>query len=84
MRFSLTLAAVASAVLLAGCTDAHMKQFSTIGSAADVVCYSGALEIYRGRSTGKVSTEKHSDGWFFEEAGTGKLIRVSGSCVIRN
>ena len=27
--------------------------------------YSGTAVIYKGRSTGKLSSEGHSDGWFF-------------------
>lgn len=80
-----TIWIAATAVLsLAACTDAKMKQFTSLGSPGEIVCYSGALEIYRGKSTGKIATEQGSDGWFFQEEGTGKLIRVSGACVIRN
>ena len=81
---AMLLFAVLSAGMLSGCTDAQKKQITSLGSAAEVVCYSGGKEIYRGRSTGKSSTEKKSDGWFFEEEGSGKLIRLSGDCVIRN
>jgi hypothetical protein len=78
------LIAAATVMALTACTDAKMKQFTTIGSPGEIVCYSGTLEIYRGKSTGKIATEQGSDGWFFQEEGTGKLIRVSGACVIRN
>lgn len=69
---------------MAGCSDAKMKQFTTIGSQAEIVCYSAGKEIYKGKSIGKVSTEEHSDGWFFEEEGTYLLIRISADCIIRN
>ena len=78
------LIATIAVLILSACTDAEMKQFATLGSPGEIVCYSGALEIYRGKSTGKIATEQGSDGWFFQEEGTGKLIRVSGACVIRN
>lgn len=67
-----------------GCTDANMKQFTSLGYAGTIVCYSGGKEIYTGTSTGKIATEKDSDGWYFVEAGTSKLIRVSGDCLIKN
>lgn len=70
--------------VLAGCTDAGRKQITTMGSAAEISCYSGGQVIFQGRSTGKVLTEEHSDGWYFEDAASGKLIRVSGDCVIKN
>ena len=73
-----------AAVLMAGCTDAKRAQFSSIGSPGDIECYSGTLLIFKGRSTGKIATEGGSDGWFFEDAATHKLIRISGVCVIKN
>ena len=69
---------------LTACTDAEVSQWTSLGTPGNIVCYSGGKEIYRGRSSGKISTEQHSDGWFFQEADTGKLIRVSGDCIIRN
>ena len=69
---------------LSGCTDGGMKQYTTIGSSGHIKCYSGALLIYEGDSTGKIATEHQSDGWYFEDAATHKLVRVSGACVIVN
>lgn len=71
-------------VLLIGCTDATVKQLTTLGSSGTITCYSGGKLIYEGQSTGKITTEQGSDGWYFEEKGSGKLIRVSGDCVIKN
>jgi hypothetical protein len=71
-------------VLLVGCSDAGFKQLSTIGAAGSIVCYSGGKVIYDGISTGKIATENQSDGWFFEDAKTHKLVRVSGDCLIQN
>jgi hypothetical protein len=70
--------------LLFACTDADMKQITTLGNPAEIVCYSGTLKIYEGKSSGKISTESGSDGWFFEDRDSHKLIRVSGACVITN
>lgn len=67
-----------------GCTDAKWKKATALGSSAKVTCYSGGKVIYDGTSTGKVHTEEGSDGWYFEDKATSKLIRVSGDCVIIN
>jgi hypothetical protein len=67
-----------------GCTDGRYKQFAAIGDPAKVTCYSGGKVIYEGTSTGKVGTEEQSGGWYFEDADTHKLVRVSGDCVIVN
>ena len=81
MKSLILIAMVAS---LAACTDAKIKQFTTLGDPGEITCYSGGEVIYEGKSTGKINSEQHSDGWFFEDASTHKLIRVSGDCVIKN
>ncbi|GAC1489913.1 MAG: hypothetical protein NVS1B5_14580 [Gemmatimonadaceae bacterium] len=76
--------AIFATVVLSGCTAGQMAQFTSLGSPGHIRCYSGTQLIYEGTSTGKISTESGSDGWFFEDAKTKKLIRVSGACVIEN
>lgn len=66
------------------CTNVEFAQFKALGKPGTITCYSGGKIIYTGTSTGKIATEKNSDGWVFEEADTLNLIRVSGDCVIRN
>ncbi len=75
---------IIAALTLAGCTDAGMANFTTLGSSADVTCYSGGKITYDGSSTGKVKTTQDSDGWEFVDKATGKFMRVSGDCVIMN
>lgn len=69
---------------LFSCSNATMAQISAYGSNGYIKCYSGTLLIYEGKSNGKISEEQGSDGWYFQEKDTGKLIRVSGACVIEN
>jgi hypothetical protein len=69
---------------LLGCTDAQMTQFTTLGTSGHIRCYSGNYKFYEGDSTGKIATETQSDGWYFREKGSGKLIRISGACLIVN
>lgn len=71
-------------LFLVGCTDAERANFSSIGSPAHVRCYSGGQLFYEGDSTGKVASLDKSDGWEFKDAKTGKLVRVSGPCVVEN
>lgn len=68
----------------AGCTDASRASIGALGSSADVTCYSGGQVIYKGKSTGHVKATQQSDGWEFQEVGTGKFVRVSGDCVVIN
>ena len=70
-------------VSLTACTDAARVYSEVLGSSADVTCYSGGQVIYKGKSTGRAEATQ-SEGWEFQEAGTGKYIRVSGDCVVIN
>ena len=65
-----------------GCTDAQMAKFGGLGNEAKVKCWSGGHVIYEGTSTGKVQSEANSDGYFFKDKASGKLMEVSGDCVI--
>lgn len=67
-----------------GCTNAEMSAWSALGDPGSVTCYSGGVVIYEGTSTGKILTESQSDGWYLQDSATGRLVRVSGDCVIRN
>ena len=69
---------------LLACTDAQLARGKALGEAGHITCYSGGQVIYDGDSTGKILTEEQSDGWFFMDAKTGRLVRVSGDCLIRN
>jgi len=73
---------IISIVFLFSCTDASRGKFKAIGSRAHVKCYSGGVVIYSGFSTGKVKSEVNSDGYFFVDEKTGKLMEVSGDYII--
>lgn len=75
---------IALLLALAGCSDAEIAGVQAWGNPASVTCYSGGVTVYDGRSTGAVQTEANSDGWQFQEAGSGDFVRVSGTCVVRN
>ena len=64
------------------CTDAERAKFGGLGSEHSVSCYSGGKLIYEGISTGKVLSEENSDGYYFTDNSSGKLMEVSGNCVI--
>lgn len=55
---------ILAATMLCGCTDAMFTKVSTIGSSAEVKIYSGGKIIFWGESTGQVSNEHNSDGYF--------------------
>lgn len=73
---------LAITILTWSCTDASMAKKMNLGNSASVRCYSGGVLIFEGRSTGKVMSEKNSDGYFFKDASDNRLKEVSGNCVI--
>lgn len=68
--------------LICGCTDATIGKFKALGDSAHVTCFSGGKLIYEGCSTGKVKSESSSDGYYFQDKRTKKVMEVSGNCVI--
>lgn len=78
-----TLLALFAIVSLASCKDATTAQFKSLGQPHVITMYGCDGRIIRQwESTGSVSNEAHSDGWYFEDATTGKLVEVTGPIVI--
>jgi hypothetical protein len=74
--------AIATALAASGCTDAEMAQRGALGSQFKVTVWSGGQPVKVYTSTGKVLSEEKSDGWFFKDKTTGKLVRVSGTITV--
>ncbi len=69
-------------VALGGCKGADLAQFKSLGSRHHITCYSGGKVIWEGDSTGNISNEAHSDGFYFRDEKTQKLVELSGQCVV--
>ena len=67
-----------------GCSDAFTSAVgsSLLGTNARITCHSGGVIIFDGCSTGKVHSEAQSDGYYFRDAETNRLVEVSGECFI--
>lgn len=78
-RIVLCLIAVA---LVAGCTDATRSKLTGYGDQFKIEMYSGGVKVREWTSSGKVLSENGSDGYYFNDKSTGKLIEVSGDVVI--
>lgn len=68
---------------LCSCTDTYMAHLNSYGSSAEIKCYSGALLIFDGKSTGKVMNAAHSDGYEFKDVKDQRLTQVSGNCIVK-
>lgn len=67
---------------LASCTDAGLARFGGYGDEFKVEMYSGGKLVRTWTSSGKVLSEAQSDGYYFRDKATGKLVEVSGDVVI--
>tara|TARA_Y100001970_G_C14217081_1_gene850300 strand:- start:2166 stop:2468 length:303 start_codon:yes stop_codon:yes gene_type:complete len=92
---SLLLLLISLILFAFGCTDATWDKYAVLGNKAEVKCYSGPLLIFHGLSTGKISNETNSDGYFarwnvikvdgqWKHIDTSKPLSagVSGNCTI--
>lgn len=66
---------------LTGCSSARQAKFLNMNK-HDIRLFSGGKLIGEWKSRGPVLSEDESDGWFFMEDVTGKLLQVSGDVVI--
>ena len=72
---------VAIATLMSSCTDAELGKMGGFGETY-IVKVLGPDTIITYHSTGKVLSEKSSDGYYFTSKETGKLVEVSGTVII--
>lgn len=69
--------------MLTSCKDSETAQFSALGKPHIITMYGCDGKIIKQwESTGSVSNSEKSDGWYFEDAATGKLVEVTGTLVI--
>lgn len=65
------------------CTDARRSKFGGFGDEflIEVISCDGSVSrTYE--STGKVLSERNSDGYYFEDKETGKLVEITGRIII--
>lgn len=70
------------ASLFASCTDAEQSKVFGLGNKFKIEVLSGGQIVRTYTSTGKVITEKNSDGYYFTDSATGKLVEISGEVII--
>jgi hypothetical protein len=69
--------------VLSGCKDSTIAQFDALGSKHKITLYGCDGKIIgQWESTGNVSNQENSDGWYFEDSTSHKLVEVAGTLVI--
>ena len=76
------IALLITAALFVSCTSAQRSKITGYGGNFKVEMYSGGQKVRELTSSGKVLSEEASDGYYFTESETGKLIEVAGDLVI--
>jgi len=69
-------------LLLAGCSNASRAKLLSNGRDHRIIQFSGGQKVGEWVSNGRVYTEDHSDGYYFEDKATGKIVEVSGDIQI--
>ena len=82
VRGMLSILILICASFAAGCSDADRASPSAYGDEHLVELYSGGRKVREWQATGKVFSEENSDGFYFKDAGTGQLVRVTGDVVV--
>jgi len=67
---------------LGGCSNATQSKINAWGVPHHIKQFSGGRLVQEWDSTGAVSNEEKSDGKYFQDAATGKLVAVSGDLQI--
>jgi uncharacterized lipoprotein YehR (DUF1307 family) len=83
MKTKLSLAVLMLSMMLMGCTTSERAQIESLGSRHRITLYGYDGKVIRQWvSTGRVANETQSDGWYFRDEATGKLVEVTGTIVI--
>lgn len=65
-------------------TASGRAQLGAWNNSGHVTLYSGGKLVREWDSVGKVREEEQSDGWYFQDSKTRKLVRVSGTVVVED
>ena len=81
-KYILIAVSILTALTAVSCASAQRAKVSGLGSEHRIEMYSGGVKVREWTSTGKLSSEEKSDGYYFECKATGKLIEVCGDVVV--
>lgn len=72
------------AILLAGCSSAERSRMLPGRRLSDfkITLYSGGQAVGSWTTKGQVQSEGESDGYYFVDRATGKIVEVCGTVVI--
>jgi hypothetical protein len=74
--------ALLTLLVLTGCTGGQIASLQAYGQKHHIKQFSGGQQVGEWVSTGKVSNEAQSDGYYFEDDTTHKIVEVTGTVQI--
>lgn len=69
-------------LLCSGCYASDRASFTSVMYNYKVTLYSGGQVVGSWETKGVPNNEEHSDGFYFVDRKSGKLIRISGTVII--
>jgi hypothetical protein len=82
MNIKLIILLILGLYVLTGCTDANRAKWASIGGKHKITLYSGGVAVRTWHSSGYIQNEEKSDGYYFMDDSTGRLVTISGQVVI--
>lgn len=82
LKITTAIAVVCGGLVCGGCSDANKAAMSAWGKKHRVMLYSGGVKIGQWTTSGKIENESKSDGYYFRDDATGKVVMVDGDVVI--
>lgn len=71
-------------LMLVGCSDAERGRMTTLGSAAEITCYSGGQAVFTDKSTGRVETDSKGAGVYYKSAISGNFVHTYADCIVQS
>lgn len=83
-KLSILLVAAVTTIAfsLSSCSDAQMAAFNGLGHKRKVRLFSGGQCVGEWVTSGKIENEHGSNGYFFNNDATGKLVEIDGTVII--
>ena len=80
--FALLILFLAYLAVTTGCTSAYRSKIKSLGVPHTIKLYNGGKQVEQWVSAGVVKNETQSDGFYFTDKDTGKLVRIANGIVI--
>ena len=82
VRGTMSVLTLICASFAVGCSNADPASLTAYGDEHRVELYSGGQKVREWQSTGKVFSEENSNGFYFKDAESGQLVRVTGDVIV--